>query len=268
MFGKTINFARRFKTHEHLTEDVKTIEYIECESEAEQAWKEIYYINLYYNDLSMNVADVYTDGIIKDFEFKDIWKKYNIKDLIEEKITDEMIENNYQKYVIDVPKYNYKELIHILDNYKLNEIGAKKHDLSSHWFRRTSESNVMQLKNNTLNYFCNIIKAGSSKNMWTSNIENKDVLTGKGYAKGYVNGYYNKKCKEKTSLAFLKNIFYPDNLSHTQEEQDKYALSELNKFIFHSALSNGEPINIYIPSSRMRNLLINWINEQKYDETN
>ena len=47
--GRTIDLYKRFLQHDHLTDEVAKIEYIECDSEAEMAWKEVYYINLYYN---------------------------------------------------------------------------------------------------------------------------------------------------------------------------------------------------------------------------
>ena len=38
-----------------------------------------------------------------------------------------------------------------------------------------------------------------------------------------------------------------------------YALSEMIQWIFRSRIRNNEDINIYIPSSRMRNLLIEFL---------
>ena len=52
--GRTSDLSRRLSNHEHITDNVSKIEYIECDSEAEMAWKEIYYINLYYNQLSLH----------------------------------------------------------------------------------------------------------------------------------------------------------------------------------------------------------------------
>ena len=40
------------------------------------AWKEIYYINLYYNELSTNISDVYLGGQMKDICLDDEWKRY------------------------------------------------------------------------------------------------------------------------------------------------------------------------------------------------
>ena len=41
---------------------------------------------------------------------------------------------------------------------------------------------------------------------------------------------------------------------------DAYALSEMIQFICRSRVRRGEPIYCYIPSKRMRELLIDWLN--------
>ncbi len=59
----------------------------------------------------------------------------------------------YEKYVINAPKYDYSSLIHILDNYKLNQIGVSKYAISQKWFYDHENDEYMtRLKNNTLNF--------------------------------------------------------------------------------------------------------------------
>lgn len=41
--------------------------------------------------------------------------------------------------------------------------------------------------------------------------------------------------------------------------EDLWALNDLLQWIFRSAIRNDEPISIYIPSRRMRELLLEWI---------
>ena len=45
-----------------LQDDIDRIEFIECDSEAEMAWKEVYYINLFYNSLSKNKNNIFFGG--------------------------------------------------------------------------------------------------------------------------------------------------------------------------------------------------------------
>ena len=42
-------------------------------------------------------------------------------------------------------------------------------------------------------------------------------------------------------------------------DEDEWALSELVQWMFRSCVREIKPINMYIPSSRMRNLLIKWL---------
>jgi len=42
-------------------------------------------------------------------------------------------------------------------------------------------------------------------------------------------------------------------------DQDTYALAEMLQWIFRSRIRNDEPIDIYVPSERMRSLLIKWL---------
>jgi len=44
-------------------------------------------------------------------------------------------------------------------------------------------------------------------------------------------------------------------------DRDAYALSEMLQWIWRSAIRDDKPITLYIPSRRMRTLLIDWINE-------
>jgi hypothetical protein len=42
--------------------------------------------------------------------------------------------------------------------------------------------------------------------------------------------------------------------------EDEWALSELIQWLFRSAIRQKEEIELYIPSERMRKLLIEWLN--------
>lgn len=51
---------------------------------------------------------------------------------------------------------------------------------------------------------------------------------------------------------FYKHFFEQRDI---EIDEDNYALSELLQWIWRSAIRNGEEINLYIPSQRMRELL-------------
>lgn len=166
--------------------------------------------------------------------------------------------------------YNYKELIHILDDEKLNRIGDREYDLSKSWYERNkSNASIKQLKNNIVNYFVNKRKTKTSDNLWTTFKDYKYLLSGKGYGRGYVplNKRASNEYARKTSVAYpinryinpgIKNFF----LKHEVDvDENGFALSEMLQFIWRSGIRNGEEIYVYIPSVRMRNLLKQWISE-------
>jgi hypothetical protein len=171
---------------------------------------------------------------------------------------------------INYIKYNYRELIHICENDKLNMIGDRDTDLSKGWYERNKRNVSMSvLKNNMSNFFRNIRGGKSSDNIWTTFKDYYSYLIGKGYTKGFLplNSRATNEYRDRTSVAypvnrylnpFIKNFFVTNNII---VDEDGYALSEMLQFIWRSAIRKGEEIWVYIPSIRMRNLLKQWIEE-------
>ena len=259
--GRTGNLYQRFLQHEHLTDDIARIEYIECDSEAEMVWKEIYYINLYYNDLSTNISDVYLNGKMKDIGLNDKWRRYKYKHQLENKDIGSL--ERYNKYVVEVPNYDYKSLIHIIDHEKLNDIGKDKYSVSQKWFNdHKYDGLVDKLRRNTTNFFRNITSSSTTDNLWTTYEEFREEIKEKGFTKSFIqlSSDSEKDYSDRIYLAYLANNFYPATMQNTFDiSEAQYAISELLQFMFKSALSKGNEIWIYIPSKRMRNLLIEWI---------
>lgn len=165
-------------------------------------------------------------------------------------------------------KEQLKQKIHIYEGH-LNNIGDHEHALSKNWYKEKKHLHK-KLKNNVLNYFQNIMKTKSDLNMWTTFKDYKSKMAGKGYTKGFVSctARATNEFSHKTSLAYIINRYVNPiildyfNTYNIQLDQDLYALSELIQWIWRSAIRNNQPINIYIPSSRMRNLLIKWLNDE------
>lgn len=171
-----------------------------------------------------------------------------------------------------------KKLINIIDIPKLNAIGeyygANKYKtaLSKTWYIKNKDNELFKtLQKNLVNFFRNYCNDKSELNMWTTFNDYKSKLKGKGYTKGFVpcnsratNQYSNKKNCAYVINRYL-NPFYQaffDN-RNIKVDQDKYALSEMLQWIWRSAVRNGKSINLYIPSQRMRELLINFLNDGK-----
>lgn len=148
----------------------------------------------------------------------------------------------------------------------LNKVGDDYYALSKNWFESRSVLHK-RLKNNILNYYQNIIKSKSNENLWTTFKSHKGKLSGKGYTKGFLacnikatNEYSHKKSLVYSINRFVNpaiNDFFKQN--NINIDQDIYALSEMIQWIWRSAIRNNKSINIYIPSFRMRRLLIEWL---------
>ena len=175
-------------------------------------------------------------------------------------------------------KDNLKDLINIYDG-KLNTIGDKDYSLSSSWLKDIKNKNQLnKLKNNTYNYFKNILKSKAKNNMWTTILGKDDkksekvriALSGDGYARGFVpcNCRATNIYSEKNCIAYLLNRFLnPLDKGFFEDKgivinEELWALSELIQFVWRSAIRNNEEIYLYIPSERMRNLLIDYINNK------
>lgn len=165
---------------------------------------------------------------------------------------------------------DYKNLIHIVNNEKLNLIGDRETDLSKTWFDRNEKNIVMkQLKNNVSNFFRNVRPDNSKDNLWTTFKDYKKLIQGKGYTKGFlsINMRATNEYRNRTSVAYIanrymnpviKNFFSKHNVTI---DEDGFALSEMLQFIWRSAIRDKKEIYLYIPSIRMRNLLKKWIND-------
>lgn len=166
--------------------------------------------------------------------------------------------------------YDFRKLIHILDDEKLNLIGDREFDLSKSWYdRNKNNASITQLRNNIANFFIHKRQSKTANNLWTTFKDYKPLLNGNGYGRGYVplNMRASNKYANKNSVVYpvnryidpgIKNFFLRHNVA---TDEDGYALSEMLQFIWRSAIRNGEEIWVYIPSIRMRNLLRQWIEE-------
>ena len=174
-----------------------------------------------------------------------------------------------------------KPLIYIIDG-KCNDIGEDYTALSKTWFSQKQNKDLRkQLGKIVNNIFSNKLKVRSDQVIWTvfsdfSGIINKDdkpgeIIRKNKYTiglKGYKNGFLSSNCKatnkykDRHVVAYLINKFYDVSLKEyfrskgIKVDEDEYALSEMIQFIWRSAIREGQPILVYIPSKRMRELLI------------
>lgn len=249
--GEFLKFKRMIKNGDtYLYNDIVILWTFPCE--IFKAFKEIYILTYLF------------EGQIQRYY-------YDLNSLEYEYLSAAYIDEQYklvEYYKPDMSKY--KELINIY-NGKLNRIGHDDNSLSVSWFNRSKDSPAIQrLKANTVNYFKNVTKTKSKFNMWTTFLDNETKLSGAGYTKGFVQcgARATNDYRHKESLAYLCNRYYNPLMKNffiekgVNVDEDTWSLSELIQWIFRSQIRDDKPINIYIPSSRMRNLLLNWINEK------
>lgn len=175
------------------------------------------------------------------------------------------------------PEYlsRLSEMIDIVDNQKLNKIGDAPYALSMSWFEREGKKGVAQLKNNINNLFRNVWKNSNKDNrLWGTFASPKDKLKGKGYTKNYLvfNARATNQYKDTKYLVYAVNLFVNVKeklfykLRGAEMSDDVFALSTMIQWIWRSGIRDGKKIHIYIPSRRMRQLLIDWINSFDYGE--
>lgn len=166
----------------------------------------------------------------------------------------------------------YRDLINIYEG-SLNKIENKKTDFSKTYYindKKNNKEKITRLKKNLVNYFRKIVKGKSEENAWTVFKDFKKLCSGNSYTKGFIefNVRATNKYRHKKNLAYCCNVYLnPEHkklfrANNIEIDENYYALDKLIQWIFRSQLRDGLPINIYIPSSRMRELLNKWIDNK------
>ena len=177
-----------------------------------------------------------------------------------------------------VPKRNYHELINILDDEKLNSIGDDYYALSVNWYtKKAKPSDKKRLQLNIRNFFEHKACEKAKRCLWTTFSSQKNELYSvdgkyKRYADCFasINMRASNNWADRTAVAYMVNRFMNMDLVRYFEDdgvkpdQNLFALSEMLQFIWRSAIRKNKPINLYIPSRRMRGLLKKWIEENSY----
>lgn len=212
--------------------------------------------------------------------FKDIYICTYMFDAQIQKYYYDMYDIEYQKKSISngklipwVAQKGKTELINILEGSKINLIGDAKTALSKNWYLKNT-SLFQTIKKGMVNYIKNIVPKQTGKPvkscdvLWTTYKDYQGNLAGKGYSKSFAplncratNQYINRYV-----VMYMANIFVNPIIEHffkahnVDIDQDKYALAELIQFIYRSRIREDKEIYCYIPSKRLRELLIDYCN--------
>ena len=172
------------------------------------------------------------------------------------------------------PVVDYRSLIHIINDTRLNLVGRKDTALSLNWYnyRGRNHDDIVALRGAMNKIF---ERSGehipADRQLWTSfkNAEAKLLGPKRRYCSSFLqlNAKATNKYSDRDVVLYLVNRFVDPTLRDFFEsrgvmiDEEQFALQEMLQFIWRSAIRQGKPITLYVPSSRMRRLLIRWIEE-------
>ena len=169
-------------------------------------------------------------------------------------------------------------LITLWDGGRTKDIGKKRGSLSYNWYlkRGADHPDMIRLQHSITNFYVNVAKTRSNRNLWTTFNSSRKKLTGGGYAKGFEahNARATNKHRDRTAVVYAVNKYINPavksffRIKGIELDENRYALSSMVQFVWRSAIRDGKPIIIYIPSQRMRSLLRKWIEEVSANAVN
>lgn len=169
------------------------------------------------------------------------------------------------------PPLDYRNLIHIVDDPKLNGIGNDRHALSLSWYsnRGRMHEEMRQARNNMYTFFRRRTKGNADEQLWTCFKSQANKLYGD--SGRFVGSFLQlaaratNEYRDRKYLAYMVNRFIDPNISKffakrgVVIDEDAFALAEMLQWIWRSCIRDDKPIELYIPSRRMRELLQGWI---------
>lgn len=184
-----------------------------------------------------------------------------------------------QYELIDYVKPNVshlKKLIHILDDEKLNSIGEPVNSLGHDSLTFTKMEKLTkdapmtkQIQNSMINFFRHKCNATVKDVIWTcpKKVFEKKLI-GKGFTGGFVSSNIRatNEHRHKTVCAYMLNKFMNPSIvgffgsQGINVDEELFATSELLQWLWRSGIRDNKEIQVYIPSKRMRTLLIAWLN--------
>ena len=168
-----------------------------------------------------------------------------------------------------------KHLVNIVEG-RINDVGERETALSYSDLSKSNEKGKelrKTLNKNLNNFFRNICKSAPEDRLWTTYKCSQTAIQGRhkvawlAFSTKATNDY--RECRD---VAYLCNNYPNVNVNllikkrtNTIIDKDLWALSNMIQFVFRSRLRNDEPINLYVPSKRMRELFLKWL-DGEFDE--
>lgn len=161
-----------------------------------------------------------------------------------------------------------KELINVYDG-KANS--NFKGTLSASFYNsKRNDAEIKRIRTNAEGFFKNTLKAPNTSIMWSCYTSDMSKLKFKRCTpSNFVpfNSRATNDYRDRTNLAYLINVYLDPNIlqyfsciGNVKLDQDLYAVSTLIQWVCRSAVRDGKPVNLYLPSQRMRDLLEKFFN--------
>lgn len=158
-----------------------------------------------------------------------------------------------------------KQLIEIVDNPYVHKLGSKS--MTATGYNSLKPSDFKQIRGWIEMLNQRYLKVKSSELIWTCFKSQQKLIEGAGYKRSFLsmNARATNDYADRRVGIYLVNR-YPNSpiktflgWSGTTIEDDLYGLSEMVQWIWRLRIRNGEPIQLVIPSKRMRELLERWL---------
>jgi hypothetical protein len=159
------------------------------------------------------------------------------------------------------------------DKIDLNKIGEGRTAFSVSQLNKLVDnpSLIKLVKNNGFNYYFNKIGVPSDQVMWTTFKDFQPKICPKNLKKQFVevNARATNDFANKSTCIYLANRFMNPMIKTfftskgVTVNEELFALSELLQWLFRSRIRKGETIYVYIPSERMRTLLLKYLNNHE-----
>ena len=258
--GKTINIESRMRQHfgkdaEEWKMEVKNIKYMNCFTEIDMSIYEIYLINVLKP--KYNASMLYKGESFLNLEYKLIDYTGKIEDDLYEDIT-QKDKDRIKKFLIIYEDKGKSKFNSNYDSHK--NLKRYSNVLSNRWCLANRDKYDKVIKN-ALSYFRRVTSSTDTKmknsyfGMWENCIDLNNIHTNN--IKNHINKI--NKTHEIKAICYLRN----DYISREDKSiDDKLSIMRLVKIILDTDIKNDEFVHAYITSSRMRNLLNKYINNE------
>lgn len=158
-----------------------------------------------------------------------------------------------------------KKLISIEENPYVQKLA--KHSMTVNGYKNLNEVALDKMRNMLITMVPRYLGAKGSELIWTCFKEQKKLLAGKGYARSFL------ACNTRATNDYRKKrvgIYLVNRHPHVMVNKflrgsgvaidpDLYGLSEMIQWIWRLRIRDGKSIRLFIPSERMRRILLRWL---------